>query len=175
MNTSWPIRAISAITRAGQPGGSLAAPPFCPAPTWMPLLAECWISAMNGPRTCAGSAAERVVAWLVIADTSRFCSSAPTAAVPITRPTCRTVLSTPEAAPAIRGSMLRMATVTIGAKMQPMPTPATISGARNSYHAEVVVATAPAQPMPHREQRQAGHQDVLAADLVGQPARPPGR
>ncbi len=89
-----------------------------------------------------------MVAWLVIVDTRRFCSSAPTAAVPMTRPTCRTVLSTPEAAPAIRGSMLRMATVTIGAKMQPMPAPATISGARKTYHADVVVATAAAQPMP---------------------------
>ena len=46
------------------------------------------------------------------------------------------VFSTPEAAPAMRGSMLRMPTVTMGAKMQPMPSPATIRGARKTVHEE---------------------------------------
>ena len=106
------------------------------------------MAAMNGPRTWAGSAAVRVVAWLVRDDTSRFCSSAPTAAVPITRPTWRTVFSTPDAAPLIRGSMLRMATVTRGANVQPMPNPPTISAGRKSYHAELGVAIRAAQPIP---------------------------
>src|ERR1039457_5900466 len=114
----------------------------------MPPLAELWIAAMNGPRTWAGRAAVRVVAWLVRDDTSRFCSRAPTVAVPITRPTWRTVFSTPDAAPAIRGSMFRMAVVTIGANVQPMPNPATISAGRKSYHAELGFAIRTAQPIP---------------------------
>ena len=102
----------------------------------MPFFAEFSIPATNRPRTCGGSAAERALAWSAIAETSLFCSRAPTTAVPITRPTCRMVLSTPDAAPAMRGSMLRMATVTIGAKMQPMPSPATIKGATKTGHEE---------------------------------------
>jgi hypothetical protein len=102
----------------------------------MPFFAELSIPATNRLRTCGGRAAARVLAWAAIAETSLFCSRAPTAAVPITRPTCRTVFSTPYAAPARRGSMLRMATVTIGAKMQPIPSPATISGARKTGQEE---------------------------------------
>jgi len=94
------------------------------------------IPATNRLRTCGGSAVARVLAWAVIAETSLFCSRAPTAAVPITRPTCRTVFSTPDAAPAMRGSTLRMPTVTMGAKMHPMPNPATIRGARKTSHEE---------------------------------------
>ena len=69
------------------------------------------------------------------------------------------MFSTPDAAPAIRGSMFRMATVTIGAKMQPIPIPATISAGRNAYQADVVVASGPPSPHPGAEQRQPGHQD----------------
>ena len=100
---------------------------------------------------------------------SRFCSSAPTPAVPITVPTCRVVLKTPEAAPAIIGLTLRMATVVIGAKVQPMPMPATNCGARKSYQAELAWAIERNGAHPAGEQEQPGHQDVLAADPVGHP------
>ncbi len=86
--------------------------------------------------------------WVVMSETSRFCSSAPTVAVPRTRPTCRTVFSTPDAAPAIRGSMLRMAMVVSGANVQPIPTPATSRQGRNTYQADVGVAMKPSQPIP---------------------------
>jgi len=69
-------------------------------------------------------------------------------AVPITEPTCRTVFSMPEAAPAIRGSTWRMATVVSGANVPPMPRPATTSGARKSCQVEVGVAIRTAQPIP---------------------------
>ena len=147
MKIAWPILVTSATSCAGSPAGSLT-PPFWPAPTEMPALAELWIAAMKGPRTCAGSAAVRVVAWLVRDDASLFCSRAPTAAVPITRPVCRTVFSTPDAAPAIRGSISRMATVTNGANVHPMPNPATISAGRKSCHAELGRAISAVQPMP---------------------------
>ncbi len=147
MNTSWPILATSAARLAGRPD-CWVIPPFWPAPTWMPLLAEFWISCTNRPRTCGGSAAERLAAWLVMVDTSLFCSRAPTAAVPITRPTCLTVLRTPDAAPAICGWMLRMATVIRGANTQPMPNPATISGARKLCHEESGRAISASQPIP---------------------------
>jgi hypothetical protein len=147
VNTSWPILATSPARLAGSPD-CLDIPPFWPAPTWMPLLAECWISVTNRLRTCGGSAAERLAAWLVMVDTSLFCSRAPTVAVPMTSPTCRTVLSTPDAAPAICGWMLRMATVISGANTQPMPNPATISGARKLCHEESGRAIRASQPIP---------------------------
>jgi len=114
----------------------------------MPFLAELSIPATNRPRSCGGSAADRALAWAAIAETSLFCSRAPTAAVPITRPTCRTVFSTPDAAPAMRGSMLRMPTVSMGAKMQPMPNPATIKGTRKMSHDESGWAMSAIQPIP---------------------------
>jgi hypothetical protein len=43
-------------------------------------------------------------AWLPSSAASRFWSSAPTEAVPMTEPTWRTVFSMPDAAPAILGS-----------------------------------------------------------------------
>ena len=46
----------------------------------------------------------------------------------------------PDAAPAICGSTLRMATVVIGANTQPMPTPGDGQRGRKSYHWDVVVA-----------------------------------
>jgi len=66
----------------------------------------------------------------------------------MTEPTCRTVLSMPEAAPAIRGSTWRMATVVSGANVPPMPRPATINGTRKSCQVEVGVAISTAQPIP---------------------------
>ena len=87
-------------------------------------------------------------AWLVSEAASRFCSSAPTAAVPMTEPTWRVVFSTPEAAPAIRGSTSRIATVVSGANVPPMPRPATISAGRKSYQVECGVAISTTQPMP---------------------------
>ena len=69
-------------------------------------------------------------------------------AVPMTRPTCLTVFSTPDAAPAICGSMFRMAVVTSGANTQPMPNPATSSGARKLCQEDVGVAISASQPMP---------------------------
>ena len=82
------------------------------------------------------------MASAVRAELSRFCSRAPTAAVPITAPTCRTVFSMPDAAPAICGSMFRMAVVVIGANMQPMPKPAMASAGMKSCQVEWVVAMA---------------------------------
>jgi len=102
----------------------------------------------NGARACGGRLAETAVARLVSELTSRFCSSAPTAAVPMTEPTWRVVLSTPEAAPAIFGSTSLIAVVVIGGNVPPMPRPATIIGARKSYQAECGVAISTAQPMP---------------------------
>ena len=100
------------------------------------MAAACRNPLTNGPRTDAGSPADRMAAWLLSAVTSRFCSSAPTAAVPMTEPTWRTVLIMPDAAPAIRGSTSRIATVVIGANVPPMPRPATIIGARKSCRRE---------------------------------------
>ena len=113
-----------------------------------PLAAACRNPLTNGTRYWAGSAAERMAAWLASEEASRFCSSAPTAAVPMTEPTWRTVLSMPEAAPAIRGSTSRMATVVSGANVPPMPRPATIRGARKSCQVECVLAISTTQPMP---------------------------
>ena len=101
---------------------------------------------MKVARTCGGSPAELVVAWLVSEATSRFSSSAPTDAVPITVPTWRTVLSTPDAAPAICGLTLRMAVVVIGANVRPCRCPATISGGRKSCHGSWVRPPAPPSP-----------------------------
>src|SRR5260370_42182904 len=42
----------------------------------------------------------------------------------------------PDAAPAICGEMLRMATVVIGAKVMPMPAPAMMAGTRKFIHVE---------------------------------------
>ena len=41
-----------------------------------------------------------------------------------------------------------MAVVVSGANVQPMPTPATISGARKSYQVECGLATSTTQPIP---------------------------
>ncbi len=118
----------------------------------MPLCADLSISLTNRPRTWGGSAADRALASVAIEETSRFCSRAPTAATPITWPTCRTVFSTPEAAPAMRGSTLRMATVVIGAKMQPRPNPATARGATNvgQLDAGCAIRASQAMPTPNR-------------------------
>src|SRR5215475_15890233 len=78
----------------------------------------------------------------------RFWSRAPTAAVPMTAPTWRTVLIMPEAAPATRGSMLRMATVVIGANVQPIPTPAIARLGMKSCHVEWGVAMTAVRPNP---------------------------
>ena len=72
--------------------------------------------------------------------------------MPITLPTWRVVLNMPDAAPAIRGLMSRMATVVIGANVQPMPMPATSCGAKKSYQAEVGCAMSASQPMPTEKQ-----------------------
>ena len=123
---------------------------------------------MNSPRSGAGSAAERVLAWLVIDDSSRFCSRAPTAAVPMTRPTCRTVFSTPDAAPASCGWTLRMATV-----IERREHTAHAEAGHEQRGQEVLPGGGRGrdqrQPAhPAAEQQQSKHQDVLAADLVGQ-------
>ncbi len=119
-----------------------------PPPVSSPLAADCRKPLTNGARYWAGSAAEWMLAWLVSEEASRFCSRAPTAAVPMTEPTWRTVLSMPEAAPAIRGSTSRMAIVVSGANVPPMPSPATISGARKSCQDECVPAMRTTQPIP---------------------------
>src|SRR5262249_39210052 len=101
------------------------------------------LAARGGARARAG-----VRAAPGTGEPTRFCSGAPTAAGPTPRPPCLRVSSTPGAAPATRGSMLRMATVTSGAKMQPMPIPATISGATNVSQLESGCAIRASQPIP---------------------------
>src|SRR5215469_17611656 len=118
-----------------------------PEPT-APELAARVNPATSLSRIGGGSPAERCRAWLGRAAASLFCSSAPTAAAPITDPTWRLVFSKPEAAPATGGSMSRMATVVMGGNTHPMPAPATRNGGRKSYHAELGVAISAAQPMP---------------------------
>ena len=51
------------------------------------------------------------------------------------------MFSTPEAAPATRGELLRMATVVLGAQVMPLPAPAMIAGRRNVSQVESGPAT----------------------------------
>ena len=92
-------------------------------PTSMPPLALAAKLSTNPDRYGAGSAADRVVASSRSVVASWFCSRAPTAALPTTEPTWRSVLFTPAAAPASIGGTPRMASVAIGAQMPPMPRP----------------------------------------------------
>src|SRR5207245_9930783 len=62
-------------------------------------------------------------------------------ALPMTAPSWRIVFSTADAEPAMRGSMFRMATVVIGAKVIPIPAPATIAGTKKLIHVESGQAT----------------------------------
>ncbi|WP_322985867.1 hypothetical protein [Streptomyces sp. S584] len=72
---------------------------------------------------------------------SRPCNSAPTAAAPITEPICRTVLLTPDAAPARWRGTFRMASVDMGAMMQPTPRPASRVAGTNANQAAPGAAT----------------------------------
>lgn len=63
-------------------------------------------------------------------------------------PIWRIVFITPEAAPAIVGSTLYMATVTIGPNTQPMPPPAVIRAGWNSHHARPTSVTQVSQAIP---------------------------
>jgi hypothetical protein len=56
-------------------------------------------------------------------------------------PSCRIVFSTPDAAPATRGEMLRIATVVMGANVRPIPMPETMVGTRKVDHVELGPAT----------------------------------
>ena len=58
------------------------------------------------------------------------------------------MLRTPEAAPATRGSMFLIATVDMGAKIMPMPSPETMKAGRKSLQVESVLATAMMSPLP---------------------------
>ena len=148
VNTSCAMRVISATICAGRPCAEVRAAAAL-AGAHLDAALRGFVDLADEPAAHLGRQCGRPGARLVaIEETSRFCSRAPTAAVPITRPTCRTVFSTPDAAPAMRGSMLRMATVIIGAKMQPMPNPATTRGATNMGHEESGCAISASQPMP---------------------------
>ena len=70
----------------------------------------------------------------------------------MTDPSWRVVFNTPEAAPAIAGLISRMATVVMGAKTSPRPTPVSTKGKMKMPWAEVVVASAVtiAAPAPKR-------------------------
>ena len=77
---------------------------------------------------------------------SRFCKTAPITALPIAPPTCLTVFSTPDAAPAICGFTLRIATVVRGAKVMPSPNPASAAGPQKVAWVafkEITITTSP--------------------------------
>ena len=145
---AWAICSIWITSRAGRPWGRCTLVPPWPAPTPTPFCAVALKPVIRWARVAGGSAVVRALAWLTSATDSLFCSSAPTAAVPMTEPTCRTVLIMPEAAPAIWARCRRMAIVVIGAKVQPIPTPATISVGRKSCQVEWVGAIAAVKPKP---------------------------
>src|SRR5262245_14666265 len=146
-NTSLASLCISLARLAGVPGGSLMLAPwvgFAAEPCWAefanPVMNLCLASGGSVPACCTAATGSDAAI--------RFWSRAPTAAVPITAPTCRTVLIIPEAAPATRGSIFRIAMVVIGAKVQPIPTPAMARAQMKSCHCEVGVAITAVRPKP---------------------------
>ena len=82
-----------------------------PDPTSSPPLAADWKPATSFSLAGSGRLPARSCTWLVKPAINLFCSRAPMPAVPMTVPTWRLVLKTPEAAPAIIGLTLRSATV----------------------------------------------------------------
>src|SRR5256885_14332574 len=126
--------------------GSLA--PDSPAPISNPFDETLLKAAMNWSRNDAGKAVERVTAWLWSVVASWFCRMAPITALPLAAPSWRIVLRTAEAAPATRGSMLRIAIVVMGAKVIPMPAPAMIAGTRKLIHVESGPAMYAMRPIP---------------------------
>src|SRR5712692_5172865 len=144
--TSWARALISCCTAGGRPAGSLA--PFWPVPIWNPLLDTELNAATNWARKLSGSAPAWLTAWSCNVVARWFCNKAPTTALPMAAPSWRVVLRIPDAAPDICGEMLRMATVVIGAKVMPMPTPATIAGARKLIQVEAGPATYVSQTKP---------------------------
>ena len=76
------------------------------------------------------------------------CSTAPMTALPTTAPSWRIVLKTPDAAPVSRGVTSRIAIVVIGAKTQPIPRPASISGGTNVCQLESGDASQKRRPVP---------------------------
>src|SRR5260370_39713060 len=71
----------------------------------------------------------------------------------------------PDAAPDICGEMLRMATVVMGAKVIPIPAPATIAGARKLIHVESGPATYGIQTKPTVNKEMPGVRMYLAPTL----------
>src|SRR6266536_2379563 len=96
----------------------------------------------------AGSEVAAVAARASIAAASWLARIEPVTAPPRTAPSCRAVLSAPEAAPASAGGAACMPMVIMGAKIAPMPSPATSStGAKVSEVARVDdTAATPAMP-----------------------------
>src|SRR5207248_10123861 len=137
--TSCARTEIWCATAGGRPAGSLA--PFCPVPISKPFELTELKALMNCCLKLAGSEAAWLTAWSSSAVARWFCRRAPTTELPIAAPSCRVVFSTPEADPAIRGEMLRMATVVIGAKVMPMPAPAMMAGTRKLIQVESGPAT----------------------------------
>src|SRR5207244_12999563 len=95
--------------------------PVSPAPISNPFDDTLVNAAMKASRYAAGNDVECATAWLCSVVASWFCKIAPITALPMAAPSWRIVLRTADAAPATRGSMLRIATVVMGAKVMPMP------------------------------------------------------
>ena len=140
------MAAICCAAAGGMLLGSLA--PVSPAPISNPFDDTLVNAATNASRYAAGNNVECATAWLCSVVASWFCKMAPMTALPIAAPSWRIVLRTAEAAPATRGSMLRIAIVVMGAKVIPMPAPAMIAGTRKLIHVESGPAMYAMRPIP---------------------------